>query len=923
VPESDTDKLLALARKTPSNLRYFFERLDDPGWIDVLEREGFFATPPDVERTQDDKGTWLRFPDWPASRYLARVANAAPERVAHALLRLPDTDNIRVHEDIVEAAQQMPLEWADRLAVRELRWFEAASGPMLNYPLQLVDLGLHLLQGRPASAKAIFDAVLTLQMADASSSSRRRASSRLSDWDYGQALQKIWPALLEHEGCSALLLMARKLAGAVELSMREDGHDVSYIWRPAIEAHVQNLGGSAFDELVDATRDMAVAAAADQPEQVLRWLEKFDSPIFARLRLHVLRVVGDRLPQQTMRALLQRASLEDPDLWHEYAELLRARFGQLDSDQQVRLLRMIREGTAEEAEDHSDGRDGRRAYRRFERLAVIADQLDGDARTDYEALHARFGPPDHPEFLAHTSFWSGPASPLSADEIRQRTPVELVQFLAEWQPQEISGPHSSPEGLNRVLTEVVAEEPAAYAAEALRFIDCDPTYVRGLLDGLAQAAKAGRQFEWEPPLQLAKWVIEQPHIERPARPDMERDIGWSWSRKAVAALLSRGLEAGRAALPPESRADVWKLLSVLAEDSDPAPGHERDEGGMDPATRSLNVTRGEAMHAVVRFVMWVERLEEEAFEGLASVPEAKALLERHLDPEHDPSPAVRAVYGMWLAQLVRLDEVWVSERAQEIFPADPGQLHLFAAAWNAYVVFTRPWLAVLSAIKQAYAQAIERLVDRPAGSTFTDRPDEKLAEHLVWYAVMSAIAIEEPELWQDFWNRASDHLRQHAVEHLGRMFHRATDVPAEVQDRVEQLWGWIVANVDRKARQMILAPFGWLLAAKALDDEWLLKQALALLEDGIHLEADFEVWEALVRTVDEHPAASAGVLRMMIQTDINGWAVRGSEDAVRAILQRALQSDDAEAHRRARDAVNLLGARGMHGFRDLAEREPK
>ena len=72
-----------------------------------------------------------------------------------------------------------------------------------------------------------------------------------------------------------------------------------------------------------------------------------------------------------------------------------------------------------------------------------------------------------------------------------------------------------------------------------------------------------------------------------------------------------------------------------------------------------------------------------------------------------------------------------------------------------------------------------------------------------------------------------------------------------------------------------------------------------------------------------HPnSRSAAVLRMMIQTDTKGWAVRGSEQAVRTILERALQSDDQEAHRRARDAINLIGAGGLHGFRDLAERYP-
>jgi tetratricopeptide (TPR) repeat protein len=918
--DSDTSKLLAVARKTPSNLRYFLERLDDPEWIGLLEREGFFASPPDVEQSEDDEGAWLRFPDWPASRYLVRMANATPQHVAQVFLELPATDNIRVHEDIIEAAQQMPAEWADRLASAELGWFDSNTGPLLNYPAKFVGLGLHLLQAkRRERARAMFDAVLELRPAEGARSTGRHMDTRLSDREYGKALKAIWPALLEDEGPQGLRLLTGKLQRAVELSMGEGGDDLSYIWRSAVEDHSQDLGHSVFDELVDATRDMAVAAAATDLHGVLQLLREREGPLFVRLELHVLREVGDQAPEVTAEALLDRENLESPDRWHEYAELLRSRFSQLNREEQERLLVLISSGTAEEAIDLSDDGERRRAYRRFKRLALIAEHLDGEARADYEVLLERYGPADHPEFLAHTSSWSGPTSPLGPDEIRQLAPAELVAFLQEWEPEETFGPHSSPEGLGRVLADVVAETPDPYAREASLLVGSDPTYVRAVLDGLSRAAKEGRSFEWQEPLELAHWVTQQQGVTRPDDIDRDRDTGWRWTRKALAGLLGRGLNEGAATLPEEAREMVWSLLAGLTEDPDPTPRQEADEEGMDPATRSLNVTRGEAMHSLIRYVLWVERIQGDSFTGLASVPEAKAVLERRLDPDTDQSPAIRAVYGMWLAQLVRVDETWFEEHVETILPPDVDQRRLFAAAWDAYILFTRPWLRVFELTERAHALAVERLPEALPDSGLVDRPDEKLGEHLVWYAVMSAIPIDEPGLWQDFWRRASQHLRQHAVEHLGRMFQNASDVPEEVRTRVERLWTWVAANVDEGERAQTLSPFGWLLAANALDDEWLLRQALALLEEGVHLDADFIVWEALTRTVEAHPAASAGVLRMMIQTDPNGWAVSGSEEPVRRILERALESGDPEARRRAKDSINLLGARGMHAFRDLAD----
>ena len=75
---------------------------------------------------------------------------------------------------------------------------------------------------------------------------------------------------------------------------------------------------------------------------------------------------------------------------------------------------------------------------------------------------------------------------------------------------------------------------------------------------------------------------------------------------------------------------------------------------MDPATLSLNTVRGETFHAVVQYALWWRRhvedgpdAEERLGAGFDGLPEVRDLLEAHLDPENDPSLAVRAVYGQW------------------------------------------------------------------------------------------------------------------------------------------------------------------------------------------------------------------------------------------------------------------------------------
>ena len=169
----------------------------------------------------------------------------------------------------------------------------------------------------------------------------------------------------------------------------------------------------------------------------------------------------------------------------------------------------------------------------------------------------------------------------------------------------------SPEGLGRTQQRVVAATPAEYAAIAGEFVGLDATYVRSLLAGLTDAVRDGQPFDWRPVIELCLWVLEQPTTGDERATHMDRDPPWGWARKQVASLLSQAFAEGGAEAPPPERERIWGLLSVLAEDPDPALAQEaRDGAGIDPATLAINMTRGEAMHAAMRYVLWVFAAEQ-------------------------------------------------------------------------------------------------------------------------------------------------------------------------------------------------------------------------------------------------------------------------------------------------------------------------
>lgn len=57
--DSELERIMNLIRKTPANHEYFFDNLDDPGWLPLLAEQGFFRKPIEPERGDG----WIRYCD--------------------------------------------------------------------------------------------------------------------------------------------------------------------------------------------------------------------------------------------------------------------------------------------------------------------------------------------------------------------------------------------------------------------------------------------------------------------------------------------------------------------------------------------------------------------------------------------------------------------------------------------------------------------------------------------------------------------------------------------------------------------------------------------------------------------------------------------------------------------------------------------
>jgi len=942
--------------KSSANYEYFFKTLSSPKWIQPLFEAGYFKEPPGPQK----EGQYIRFPVWPESRYLLRMAPEAPDEVLDFVLQIPETNNVRIHEDLAEIACAVPAERASRWAKREARWVRSQPYLYIGLPSTLGDLIGHLARGGQVEvaldlAKAVLrilpDPRAGMEEYQEQQLWSPQPQARCDVWQYQEILKTHMPDLVKAAGLRALTFLCSLLKYAVRFSLRaRDGkgpQDYSYVWRPAIEEHEQNRGDDLRNSLVSAARDAAETLMDTHGKEVLATIERGPFKVFDRIGLHLRRMCPDVDPEGTNGLFTDGRAFEDVALRHEFHRLLEKGFEKLSDDAQQTYLDWAAEGFDAErwiafrveqngGQPTEEQVQRRKRHWQYEKLQPVRTYLTGQWSHLFESLEAEWGKPDHPGFPVYMStVWSGPTSPRSVEELSKMDIDELIKFLHSWeQKDDLRAP--SYEGLGRTVTALVSSESARYAAQARRFKDLDPTYVLGFIRGLREALR-DNSLSWRPVLDLCKWVVEQPR-KIPGRTAAYADLdpGWVWTRKAIADLLSFGLESSGAAIPCDLRETVWSILRPLTEDPEPSPEDEARSGGavMDAATLSINTTRGEAMHALMRYGRWVQRCikasprgKERVGRGFSQMREVREVLERHLDPNADPSLAVRSVYGHWFPWLVVLDARWASDNVARIFPREELLRDYREVAWETYLAFNLAYDSVFDVLVHEYSKAVEQ-VGSGEPKRYLISPDNRIAEHLMALYWRGRLDLDSQGLLGRFYKKASDAVRAHAIRYVGVSLSRsAQPVPGKVLKRLETLWEWRIKSAEEEQGEIPytdeVSEFGSWFCCGQFDDEWAISQLERALKLPQQIEPMHIVIEQLAKLTSTNAAfvpQSLSCLRLAIESEKGRWQIHAFTEDARAILRTALDSDDPVVRERAADLVHRLVALGHFGFRQLLPR---
>jgi hypothetical protein len=911
---ADAADLKMLITRNVESYRYFFKHADER-WLAFLRENQFLE------------------PRWETGEYLSRVASAAPKEVLNIFNEMPLLDeNWQAKTSFAEAASKLPAKYAVGAVQRVVKegWVKETRATLLHY--RLLDLLKTLLSGREfVAAVHLSDALLDIFAHGYGSYGSADTRAYISEYEYAQTVDEIEKIPAE-EIYPFLKIIRGKLVKALkEVHARgeEGGDDYSYIWHPAVDGVATKHAYDRMDDcLISGVRDLLhkhaeyllsqdrVSDLARDVEEILSHSPQY--PLLTRMRLHFLRQFPNAFRDEVTKELLLPRT--QGGTWHEYSMLVNQEFPRLSKADRKKYFEAV-DALDKEEDEFADSW-------RVRLLVIVREHLTLAEKKKYSEL-LKNG--EHLEERFFTSYMKeativGPNSPKTEEDLIDKTPEEVIEVLKSWQPtDEFMGPSRS--GLGMIFRDVVAKRVGEYGPAAMLFVDEElrPVFVYNYFSGLIEALKQKVELDWDAILSLVSAVIAKAKegvlYELDVSKEGRMEADWEDVTQEIARVLMRGFDTNSLTL--KHRNEAWQAIAFLAEHPNPTPEHEQKYGqdNSDPFTMSINTVRGDAFHAVFAYVFWYNRAEKVKNDKWVNMipDEAKTVLERHLDPAHDPSLTIRSVYGRYFPWFLSYGKEWSEALIPKVFPRDNVELRY--AAWETYlslVIFQDAYRLM----RPYYDLAVEDLREgRVPKRRYWADAIERLAEHTM---IAYAYEIEDgpTPFYEIFFSKASGKCRGIAVSMAGRHYISRDNFPhGEEQPEISVLkrfWDWRLEASDAPSE---LREFGWWAKLGKFDNKWMLERLLKTVEKTKgDIDGEYLVMGTLDALSEEYPLLCVKIIKhIFASTSRRDRYVFLHMGELRSVLTKVLKNGDDEAKKIVHETIDYLLKLGFEDLRTLGD----
>ncbi|WP_156752275.1 hypothetical protein [Mycobacterium sp. ACS1612] len=903
--------------------RAFFEGIKNPLWVKPLAEHGIFSSPPEPEVTDDGL---VRDVYWPEIDYLIRAAPDVPEAVVDVLLKLGKSNNAWVRRGAFAIGAAIPAEQAARLEPLIKSWKSTGMGWRTD-PRDLVAVVANLFQGGQTEVGKWLAGVI---FKPTRGKDRLKPATTIEDYWYELGLSKL-VAAIGNDGLAVVLpwlIGYERMAG----KLKKD-YDNTHFSRESIRKRSHDHE-DVEQALIEAVRDLAIRAMLVDAAGATGTLLQTNMLLGRKLALfslgEAIRQTDGADPHMIELLDLARTLLFDELSLHyscriDYAELARAvanvsprvlddlpgfieRGCLAESDRRREQLR----GDGEESADIDEQvQEYGNLWKHSWLSAIGREALPAQLQATLADLDRSYGVIDAPLEPAPIVWsWSGPNSPLRQDDMAAMSATELINHLESWHDAGDGwGPEPSHEGQGRELTALLTGSPKAVAGVGNLVDRLRPTYLRAIVSGWRDAAKAGIEPDWTQLIEVIGGILEHddqsPFPPEGGHGDDDPDFR-SAKRAAVGLLEQLAKPQSKLVIPEGVMPQVAELIIGSFSDEIAWDGYIASAGstGMDAFTTSLNW----------QWPMGIRGLTYLMAHGTDTIwyQSARSTLMRELSRD-DIHGASSAAVGEGVGRLLMTDPEWLETNASDFFGSEVGLSTQQQIALTTAITTHHYNVSIFKLLSSSMTGAIRLEQPVVAGWRTQFDPLQRIGDWVINAIIRGHNTIEESPA-REFFSVVPPKVRGDAIGHVGWAFTHAQAVDDPIRNRLAELWDSRVAHVqDKPDDREELAEFCWFVKCHKFAVEWWLprlKQAIELCPD-VRSESHM-IGKEIAFAADLDPHAALEVLKMLLEGQDESGLVTFElmQDAVPTVIARAIASGDESLKQDAMDYMNELGEKG-------------
>lgn len=947
--------------KTEVERQYFFSRLKNPHWIEPLKARGFFDHPPKVKLLPDG---YVQYPFWPEFQFLKNVVNEASEQVIEVILGIPETDNPRFCDDVIDIALTIEAPLSTKLKEIILKYVQRESfffifrfDEVLSYWVSsdqiesALILAKELIAFRPDPQKADKQARRRANPEDWTT--RLEPQPRFSEREeYHQILEKGIKPLAEREPYQTARILLDATATVIRLMFHQDdlednsSNDSTFLWFK----RVNELGGEpeppdflahtltfACEKVYERTPE--AVSALDQVLQNQRW------DIFTRIRQHLYALNLNEQTKPWIREMI--LAHEDYDKWHhrfEFQRMIRLsceKFGAdlLPETEKKRIFEAILSGPSEQNFRAKMGarftqelfEEWKRNFHRMQ-LNPFASVLFGKYDEYFKELNAgaekSITDDDYTPYGLEDMEGKRieERSPKPAEELEKMSDEEILSFLNEWgnvghDPDEW-WVHINFEGLAQTFQALFKESIISDESRLHFWLENRnqlerPIYVKAIVSAIHEQVKL-KQFDnlgqW---FELCEWVLshpDQPKEEGVNRSDVSREHpSWQSSRQAVGDFVGMCLEKD-INVPISGRQHIASLLDKLCTQYD----RRLEEGEPvllnrdDQLSEALNNTRSMALEHLVKFGYWIRRQLED---DQAATPEVFTILEKRLGSECEYALTLPeyAFLGLNYGRIYGLNREWAIRHKNDLLPQE--KLPAWTEAFGNFLRYNRPYKQIFDIVRDDIEFALENI------DKFKTKSANTLSEHLFTYYLWKVYPLTgDSSLLEKFYEKTKKDKKRwsHLFSYVGRRLKDSgKQLEADLKQRIIDFFDW---RFEKKEPSELKEFTSWL-EAECLDAEWRLTSLSKVLDiNELKNRRIYKQISALREMVEDHTTLVVECFAKLTEIDNENdgnFYIHIPTDKAKPILRAGLNSSDDTVRANAERARENLLRCGRFDFLDM------